>query len=211
MRISISRALLLASLVFACDPAFASTPTEQAAASPAVKMLTEQNAKQDVALMRKALEQIHPGLYRYASRQQIDAAFAKLDAAISGPISDLALHREIALMLATIHCDHTKAEMSDALTVFRERSPTHLPLRFRFIPVSRKRSLACPVDRDLVGRQCQAIPRDQRQWFQQNLESGGSLFGRAKHTLGPRRGNARERSACVRAQDRHQICESTQH
>jgi hypothetical protein len=47
-----------------------------AAYAPVV--LSVADARADVALMRRALETIHPGLYRYQSRATIDAAFARL-------------------------------------------------------------------------------------------------------------------------------------
>lgn len=97
------------------------------------RLIAPADARADVALMRRALETVHPGLYRYTPRATIDAAFARLEAATARPITDLALHAELALMLARIHCDHTKPELSDALTRYRETNPTHLPLRFQLI------------------------------------------------------------------------------
>lgn len=97
------------------------------------RLISAEDATRDVVLLRRALETVHPGLYRYASKGDIDAAFARLETAAATPITELALHGEIALMLAAIHCDHTKAEMSDALSSFRRDNPTHLPLRFRLI------------------------------------------------------------------------------
>ena len=96
-------------------------------------MLSVTDAKADVALMRRALETIHPGLYRYQTKETIDRAFARLERATDTPIEILSLHREVALMLATIHCDHTKAELPDKLADYRQKHPTHLPLRFRLI------------------------------------------------------------------------------
>jgi Peptidase family S41 len=101
-------------------------------ASP-VTMLSTEQAKVDIALMRRGLEIVHPGLTRYTSKRDIDAAFAKLESMAKTPVNTLTLHREMALMLAQIHCDHTKAEMSDALSEYREKNATHLPLRFRLI------------------------------------------------------------------------------
>lgn len=114
----------------AAEPSAAAVP---AAARYIPRTLTAEQATRDVALLRRALETVHPGLYRYSAKEQIDAAFARLELAASRPITDLALHAEIARLLAAIHCDHTKAEMSDALTAFRTSNPTHLPLRFQLI------------------------------------------------------------------------------
>ena len=83
--------------------------------------------------MRRALETIHPGLYRYVSKAQVDASFARLEAQAKQPITTLALHREIARMVASIHCDHSKPELPDAIAKWRQTNASHLPLRFKLI------------------------------------------------------------------------------
>ncbi len=129
---------LLSPLVLGLVSLAMATPAKaQVVAPPATAyapmMLSVAAARADVALLRRALETIHPGLYRYQSKATIDAAFARLERATAQPIEALALHREIALMLATIHCDHTKAELPERLADYRRTHPTHLPLRFRLI------------------------------------------------------------------------------
>ncbi len=115
-------------------------------------------------MLRRALETVHPGLYRYTAKAEIDAAFARLEAAAANPITELALHAEVARLLAAIHCDHTKAEMSDALTAFRTNNPTHLPLRFqliegRMIVVSNDgQPGAPPVGSEILGINGMAVP-----------------------------------------------------
>jgi hypothetical protein len=111
----------------------ASVAEEAVAGGYPRRLLTRDQALADIALMRRGLETIHPGLYRYRRKAEIDAAFARLQAAAAGPISDLQLWGAVALMLAEIHCDHTKPEMSDALERYRNTHPTHLPLRFAFV------------------------------------------------------------------------------
>ena len=96
-------------------------------------MLTPAQATSDVALVRRAMETIHPGLYRYVPKAAVDAAFALLERQATQPISTLALHREIARMVASIHCDHTKPELPEALENWRKTNASHLPFRFRLI------------------------------------------------------------------------------
>lgn len=90
-------------------------------------------ARADVALLRRALETIHPGLHRYRGKAETQAAFARLEAVASRPVSDLVLWREVSLLLAGIHCDHTKAELPEALEAWRRAQPSHLPLRFKLV------------------------------------------------------------------------------
>jgi hypothetical protein len=132
--------ILVAAILAALGPRGLHAGPTPAAAAPAPvgaddpqRLLTSDQARADIALMRRALETIHPGLYRYRSKAEIDAAFMRLEAVVSRPISDLQLWRAVALMLAEIHCDHTKAEMSEALERYRNTHATHLPVQFDFI------------------------------------------------------------------------------
>jgi hypothetical protein len=123
-------ALPLSATLNAAAPPWAQTAD---AARYEPRLLSAEQALRDVALLRRALETVHPGLYRYSDKPAINAAFARLEAAAAVPITELALHAEIARLLAAIHCDHTKAEMSEGLDNFRTRNATHLPLRFQLI------------------------------------------------------------------------------
>jgi hypothetical protein len=107
--------------------------SEVAAADYPPLALTPEQARADVALLRRALETIHPGLYRYRTHVEIDAAFARLKSAADRPTTDIQLWRAIAVMLAEIHCDHTKPEVSTAIDRFRASHPTLFPLRFTFV------------------------------------------------------------------------------
>lgn len=119
------KAGLLALMALASLPAAAQTPPVP------LKQLSADEARGDAAMVRAAMEEMHPGLTRYASRAAIDAAWQRLEAATHRPISELELYREISLALAVIRCDHTKAEYSPALDRYRRENPTHLPFRFR--------------------------------------------------------------------------------
>jgi hypothetical protein len=79
------------------------------------------------------METIHPGLYRYVPRGEVDAAFTRLEAQARQPIRTLALHREIARLVASIHCDHSKPELPEAIEQWRQTNASHLPFRFRLI------------------------------------------------------------------------------
>ena len=107
------------------------TASTLAAVPYATRTLTPQEATEDVLLARRALEMIHPGLYRYTARAEMDDAFSRLEARARQPITDVELYGQVSLMLARIHCDHTKAELPAALEAYRASNPTHLPFRFQ--------------------------------------------------------------------------------
>jgi hypothetical protein len=88
---------------------------------------------EDARLYRSALETIHPGLYRYTSKREMDAAFASLERAIRQPMSELDFSRRLSAVLAKIRCNHTKAENTAAFEKWRRDNPSHLPFRFQLI------------------------------------------------------------------------------
>lgn len=95
----------------------------------AVKLAPDAAAA-DAALLRATLEAIHPGLDRYASRAELDAAFARVGALAAGGPTDLELYVEISRLLAAIRCSHTKAEPPRTHQEFRAANATHAPFRF---------------------------------------------------------------------------------
>ncbi len=124
VRALIAPAMLIASSLGAQgNSADAATYTPRSLAPTAVRA--------DVALLRQALEQVHAGYDRYVPRRTMDTAFARLERRADSPMTDVSLYREIALLLAKIRCNHTKAEYPASLQTYRETHATHLPFRVR--------------------------------------------------------------------------------
>lgn len=98
-----------------------------------VRTLTAEAARADVALMRRALETIHPGFYRYTPRAEMERAFADLERSLEAPITDAELYRRVSQTLALIRCTHTKAEQTEAMEAWRTNNSSHLPFRFRIV------------------------------------------------------------------------------
>ncbi len=95
------------------------------------RLLTPTEVRADVALLRQALEQVHAGYDRYVPRRVMDSAFARLDQRADSAMTDVSLYRDLALLLAKIRCNHTKAEYPQSLENFRTEQPTHLPVHVR--------------------------------------------------------------------------------
>ena len=111
-------------------PATAQTTTAQVPPY-AARQLTPEQAAGDIALVRRSLEQIHAGYDRYVPRRVMDTAFAQLGRRAASPMTDVELYRELALLLAKVRCNHTKAEYPESLTSYRQSNATHLPVRVR--------------------------------------------------------------------------------
>ena len=48
------------------------------------RVIAPEDARSDVELLRRALETVHPGLYRYSAKAEVDAAFARVEARSRG-------------------------------------------------------------------------------------------------------------------------------
>ena len=85
----------------------------------------------DIRLLRRALEEVHAGWDRYTPRRVLDTTFARLERRAAQPMTDLAFYHDVALLLAQIRCDHTKAELPQSISEYRTSQPTFLPVRLR--------------------------------------------------------------------------------
>lgn len=90
----------------------------------------------DIRILRRAYETMHPGLYRYATPQQMNRWFSELEAAWADepPLRDLYL--SLSRFLARIKCGHTyanfynqKKDVASALFA----GPDKLPFHFRWL------------------------------------------------------------------------------
>lgn len=118
----------LAGVVFALTT---SAPVVAQVPAYAARPLTPEQVTGDIALVRRALEQVHAGYDRYVPRRVMDTAFAQLGRRAASPMTDVELYRGLALLLAKVRCNHTKAEYPASLTNYRMATATHLPVRVR--------------------------------------------------------------------------------
>ncbi|GAB3698340.1 S41 family peptidase [Spirosoma flavus] len=63
--------------------------------------------KQDIRLLKKALEEAHPSLYWYTSKKEIDDAFAKATYQIRKPLTKREFYQVLAPVVTLIRCGHT--------------------------------------------------------------------------------------------------------
>ncbi len=123
-------ALVLISLCFGC----ASLATAKPAALGPV--LSASDLLADAGLVRRAYEELHPGLYRYNDKAAMDAHFAALEQALAQdqPLSQAFL--AFSRFAATIECGHTQANpfnQSKALVAALFSGANRVPFYFRWI------------------------------------------------------------------------------
>ncbi len=90
----------------------------------------------DFQILKKALEELHPGLYKYASKEAIDADFAALKDKLSDDQDMLSVYKEISLFTAKVQCGHTYGNFwnqSDSLRNYFTNARNKVPFTFRII------------------------------------------------------------------------------
>lgn len=89
--------------------------------------------KEDFDLLRLALEEAHPGMYRYTSKAEFDALFLDLDRGIVGELTEIEFFRWVCPVIEKIHCVHTSISPSSDCWKHMEENETFFPLRVKFI------------------------------------------------------------------------------
>lgn len=129
--LSLLSALALAS-VGNTPPAFGNT---QSSVEPAEVWLSAEQVAADIAIAESAYANIHPGYTRYASSDEMRAAWQAVinEADANGGMSVGDFYLAINLTVTNIRCDHTKAELPSALREARSGQPLYLPFVWEYI------------------------------------------------------------------------------
>jgi len=112
-------------------------------ASAQEKVLPPEALKVDLRLLHRVMERAHAGWDRYATDAELDRAFARAEASIREPGTEVDLFRKVAPLLAMVRDDHTYVLPSSAFwknrvgpTDFNNKSTTgDLPLFPFFVTV----------------------------------------------------------------------------
>lgn len=72
-----------------------------------IQMLKRQDVQEDFRYLRRALEETHPGLYRYHSRQEMDHKMDSLYARLSHDMPFQEYYLLLASLISDIRCGHT--------------------------------------------------------------------------------------------------------
>jgi len=104
-----------------------------------VKKLPKINAKkltEDFSILKKALIEVHPGLYRYNSRNEIDSNFNHFQEVFSKPLTYQEAFLNFTKLTSFIKCGHTFPSFSNQTGFIQEvvlNQKDKLPFSFRVI------------------------------------------------------------------------------
>ena len=113
------------------SPSPASSP-----GAPVSARLAGDALRADVLVLRRAYEGLHPGLYRYSTRAEMDAAFDALDAELAGGATLAEAYRALAIFAAKVRCGHTFLNPTNQKKAVQEElfdRPPRLPFHFRWL------------------------------------------------------------------------------
>jgi uncharacterized protein (TIGR03435 family) len=91
-------------------------PTEPIKAAPDSSVtFTVVQLRKDLRVAREALEEGHPGIYRFTPKAEMDRAFDGLAATLTRPMTALEFYRALAPVVARMKCGHTSLIPSAAI------------------------------------------------------------------------------------------------
>lgn len=109
---------------------------KRAAVSEPEKTLSPAQMTADFDVFKRALQQLHPGLYRYNTPVEIEKSFAETEAKIQTPLPEGEFFKLLAQMASLIRCGHTypnPLNQTDAINrrLFARR--IYFPFYFRLL------------------------------------------------------------------------------
>lgn len=97
---------------------------------------TPEQMKQDLAVLKKVLVAIHPGIYRYNTPDKIEAVFADAERSLVKPQNEREFFIKVAQLVSLLKCGHTYPNPYNQNEKLRQRlfdKRTYLPFYFRVI------------------------------------------------------------------------------
>jgi C-terminal processing protease CtpA/Prc len=94
-----------------------------AGTSPASPMLSLDASRSDFDLLQHALEEAHPGLYRFSTKAEMDRTFAAERAKLHRPMTRLQFREVVAETLASLRCGHTSMDGDAEMDAAFKSSP----------------------------------------------------------------------------------------
>lgn len=98
-------------------------------------ILQPEDMKKDLAILKATWENVHAGLYRYSSPEQITSYLNHCEKRCASPLPLRDFYLMIAQLNAKLHCSHSYLSYYNNKKAIKEEvfSPVHLPLLFRVI------------------------------------------------------------------------------
>jgi hypothetical protein len=99
-------------------------------------LLAPEAIKSDLALLQNIYQTLHPGLYRYSTKSQIEARFQQAMRSVTQPKSLAQVYLQFSSLLASVRCGHSYANFysqSDDVKNALFEGKNRLPFTFEWI------------------------------------------------------------------------------
>jgi hypothetical protein len=93
------------------------------AAIPAPPAVQPEELREDFRILRNALEEGHPGIYRYTSKKELERRFDQAEKAFDRPMNVYEFYRIVAPTVAALKCGHTGVRVPPDLDKAKPRLP----------------------------------------------------------------------------------------
>jgi len=97
------------------------------------KLFSPTQLKKDFEVFRGAFEEMHPGLYWYNSKKEMDEVFDITLASLNHKMSELTFYRKLSLLISKIGCGHTWPWITDQQRELIWRQGKTFPIQMKFI------------------------------------------------------------------------------
>lgn len=101
-----------------------------------MKMFSTGQLKEDLSVLKRALVSLHPGVYRYNTPEGLEREFAKIEAKLTGPLSENEAFRIFSQLTEKLKCGHTYLNPYNQNSIVRDRifnGKSFFPFYFRII------------------------------------------------------------------------------
>ena len=100
------------------------------------KVLSREQVREDLDVLKKALIALHPGLFRYIDREKLEKEFAEATASVVGPTPENDVFLLYSQLTEKIKCGHTYLNPYNQNSIVRDRifnGKTYFPFYFRIV------------------------------------------------------------------------------
>lgn len=91
-----------------------------------VKKYAPDQLKKDYAVFRGALEESHPGIYWYTTKQEMDSCFAWGERQLQDSLTEAEFRKILSYVIAKINCGHTVIRSSKKFSRYRDTTATSI-------------------------------------------------------------------------------------
>jgi hypothetical protein len=92
--------------------------------------------REDFEIFKKTVTALHPGIFRYQTKESLEKLFAGYQARLTNPLSEAEFFKFVAELTSQFYCGHTYLNPNNQKSLLRERlfgGKTYLPFYFRIV------------------------------------------------------------------------------